>query len=166
MYQYIKNITKNRCVDLVYSFQIDAPMGMLFVDIYAAGAEFNFEGTQHYLIAACGMTSFDICEAIAKQSLTIFAAALMKIWLRFGFSHTIVVDKDSKFLGEFVKTAKLLNINIHVLFGNNHDPMLVEQICRFLNTCLTIFCNKRGTNRVALEGILMFLYAWNSAPVV
>ena len=48
----------------------------------------------------------------------------------------------------------------------SHDPMLVEQICRFLNTCLTIFCNKRGTNRVALESILMSLHAWNSAPVV
>jgi hypothetical protein len=178
MYQYIKrmckacpgcglsNITKNRCADLVYSFPIDAPMRVLFVDIYAAGAEFNFDGTRHYLIAACGMTSFGICEATAEQNSTVFAAALMKIWLRFGFSHTIVVDKDSKFLGEFVKTAALLKINIHVLSGSNHDPMLVERICRFLNTCLTIFCNERGTNRVALEGILMSLYAWNSAPVI
>ena len=178
MYQYIKrmckacpgcslsNITKNRCADLVYSFPIDAPMRVLFVDIYAAGSEFNFEGTKHYLIAADGMTSFAICEDTPEQNSKVFAGALMKIWLRFGFSHTIVVDKDSKFLGEFAKTAALLKINIHVLSGGNHDPMIVERICRYLNSCLTVFCNERGNNRVALEGILMSLYAWNSAPVV
>ena len=77
-----------------------------------------------------------------------------------------MVDKDSKFLGEFVKTANLLKINIHVLSGENHDPMVVERICRYLNSCLTVFCGERGTNRVALEGILMALYAWNSAPCI
>ena len=178
MYQYIKamckscpgcslsNITKNRCADLVYSFPIEAPMRVLFVDIYAAGAEGNFEGTKHYLIAACGMTSFAVAEDTAEQNSSVFAAALMRIWLRFGFSHTIVVDKDSKFLGVFAQTAALLKINIHVLSGENHDPMIVERICRFLNSCLTIFCNERGNNRVALGGILMSLYAWNSAPVI
>ena len=114
-------------------------MRVLFVDIYAAGAEFNFVGTRHYLIAACGMMSFAIAEDTAEQNSTAFAASLMRIWLRFGFSHTIVVDKDSKFLGEFVKTAALLCINIHVLSGENHDPMIVERICRYLNSCLTIF---------------------------
>ena len=55
MYQYIKrmckacpgcslsNITKNRCVGLVYSVLIDAPIRVLFVDIYAAGAEQDFQ---------------------------------------------------------------------------------------------------------------------------
>ena len=162
----LSNITRNRCADLVYSFPIEAPMRVLFVDIYAAGAEFNFEGTKHYLIAACGMTAFAIAEDTAEQNSKAFASALMKIWLRFGFSHTIVVDKDSKFLGVFVQTAALLKINIHVLSGENHDPMLVERICRYLNSCLTVFCNERGDNRVALEGILMSLYGWNSAPAI
>ena len=72
MFQYVKrmcqtcpgcslsNLTKNRSADLVYSFPIEAPMKVLFVDIYAAGAEFNFVCTKHYLIAACGVTSFVI----------------------------------------------------------------------------------------------------------
>ena len=111
MFQYIKkmcnacpgcslsNITKNRSADLVYSFPIEAPMKVLFVDIYAAGAEFNFVGTKYYLIAACGMTSFAIAEDTAEQNSTVFASALMRIWLRFEISHTIVVDKDSKYFG-------------------------------------------------------------------
>ena len=109
MYAYIKkmciacpgcslsNITKSRVADLVYSFPIEAPMRVLFVDIYAAGAEFNFEGTKHYLIAACGMSTFAIAEDTAEQNSTVFAGELMRMWLRFGFSHTIVVGKDSKF---------------------------------------------------------------------
>ena len=77
-----------------------------------------------------------------------------------------MVDKDSKFLGEFKKTAALLKINIHILSGGNDDPMLVEQICRYLNSSLTIFCNEHRNNRVALEGILVSLYAWNLAQVI
>ena len=51
-------------------------------------------------------------------------------------------------------------------WGAAHDGMIVERINRFLNSSLTIFCNEHGANIVALEGILMALYAWNSAPVV
>ena len=83
----LSNITQTRSSDLVYGFPIDAPMSMLFVDIYSAGADLNFYGTKHYLIAACGMTSFGICEPTSEQTAAAFAAALMKIWLRFGFSH-------------------------------------------------------------------------------
>ena len=67
--------------------------------------------------------------------------------VRFGFSHTIMVDNDSKFLAKFTKAATLLKINIHVLSGENHNPMIVE-------------------NRAALEGILMALYGRNSAPAI
>ena len=89
----------------------------------------------------------------------------MKIWLRFGISHTIVVDKDSKFRATFEQTTELLKVNIHVLSGGNHDPMLVERINRYLNKALKIFCTERGTVKVALEAILLSLYAWNSTPV-
>ena len=72
------------------------------------------------------MTDFVICKPTAEQTAAAFASALIKIWPRFGFSHKIVVDKSSAFLGVFAATAALLNINIHVLSGENHDPMIVE----------------------------------------
>ena len=78
----------------------------------------------------------------------------------------LVFRWDSKFRGTFEATAALLKINIHVLSGENHNPMIVERICRYLNKCLTIFTNERDDNRVALEGILMSLYAWKSAPII
>ena len=106
----LSNITKNRSADLVYNFPIKTPMKVLFVDIYVAGADFNFIGTKHYLIAACGMASFAMAEDTAEQSSTVFAAALMRIWLRFGFFYTIMVDKDSKFLGKFFKDNPSLRI--------------------------------------------------------
>ena len=92
-------------------------MRVLFVDIYSAGADLNFDGSKHYLIAACGMTAFGICEPTIEQTAEAFTAALMKIWLRFGLSHTIVVGKASAFLGVFAATAALFNINIHVFSG-------------------------------------------------
>ena len=90
-------------------------MPVLFVDIYAAGTEINFDGTKHYLIGACVMTSFGIYEPTYEQNASAFDSSFMNIWLRFGFSHTIMVDKDSKFLVVFSQTGALLNININVL---------------------------------------------------
>jgi hypothetical protein len=43
--------------------------------------------------------------------------------------------------------------------------MLVERLCRYFNKGLTIMCNERDTVRVALECLLLLLYAWNLCPV-
>ncbi len=43
--------------------------------------------------------------------------------------------------------------------------MLIEQVNRYLTKGLKIMCNKRDSVRVALEAILLLLYAWNSCPV-
>jgi hypothetical protein len=43
--------------------------------------------------------------------------------------------------------------------------MLVEQVDWYLNKGLRIMCNERDSVRVALEAILLLLYAWNSCPV-
>ena len=85
------------------------------------------------------MTFFGICEPTSEQNTYEFASALMKIWLCFGFSHTIVVEKDIKFVGVFSQTSALLNINNNVLSGENHDPIIVERICQFINSGLTVF---------------------------
>jgi hypothetical protein len=89
----------------------------------------------------------------------------MKMLLRYGFCHTAVLDKDSKFFGVCREALDLLQINCHVLSRENHNPMLIERINHYLNKGLQIMCNKRNSIRVALEGILSLLYAWNSCPV-
>ncbi len=106
---------------------------MLFVDAYSAGKYSGFEGSKVYLIAACGMTGFSAMETVQHANLTTFASGIMKIQLRFGFCHTIVLDKDSNFWGAFKEAINLLQINCHVLSGGNHNPMLVEQVNRYLN---------------------------------
>ena len=94
-----------------------------------------------------------------------FVSGIMKIHLCFGFCHTIVLDKDSKFFGEFKEAVDLLQINCHVLSGGNHNPMLVERVNRYLNKGLKIMTNERDSVRVAMEAILLLLYAWTSAPI-
>ncbi len=89
----------------------------------------------------------------------------MKIQLRYGFCHTVVFDKDSKFYGVFWESLDLLKINCYVLSGDNHNSMLVECLCQYFNKGLCIMTNKRNTVRVALEALLLLLYAWNSCPV-
>ena len=161
----LKNPTQQRSSELIYNFPIESPFQVLHVDGYQAGAHAGFEGSKVYLIACCGMCTFAVMEPIQKANATSFASAIMKIQLRFGFSHTIVVDKDSKFYGVFRESIDLLKINLHVLSGDNHNPMLVERINRYLNAGLKIMTNERDSVRIALEAILLLIYAWNSCPV-
>ena len=103
-------------------------------------------------------------EPITNTNATTYAFGIMKIILRYGFCHTVVLDKDSKFFGVCREALNLLNINCHVLSGGNHNLMIVERINRYLNQGLRIMYNERDSNRVALEAILLLIYAWNSCP--
>jgi hypothetical protein len=89
----------------------------------------------------------------------------MKIQLRYGFCHTVVLDKDSKFFGVCREALNLLQINCHVLSGDNHNPMIVERVNQYLTKGLKIMTNERDSVRIALEAVLLLLYAWNSCPI-
>lgn len=60
------------------------------------------------------MTTFGAMESTLTAKSTTFAAAIMKSMLKYGLLHTIVLDKDSKFVSVFRKTV------------NNHDTMRVK----------------------------------------
>ena len=104
-------------------------------------------------------------EPVKNASTTTYASALMKIMIQFGICHTLVLNNDSKFLSVFKEVVNLLQLNCHVLSAQNHNGMLVERINRYRNKGLRILCNERDSVRVALEAILMLLYAWNSTPI-
>jgi hypothetical protein len=151
---------------LVYSFPITSPMMVIHVDGYDAGAHSSFEGDKTYVVAVCGMTTFAVMEPVRSKDAKGFAAALMRILLRFGICHTIVLDKASTFRSVFEKVVELLQLNSHTISSENHNAMLVERVLRFVNKCLKILTNERDSVRIALEAILLSLYAWNSAPVI
>lgn len=160
----LANPSRSKSSELIYNFPIEAPFLVMHFDAYSAGHHAGFEGSECYLIGCCGMSSFACMEPITNASAATFASSIMKILLRYGFCHTAVLDKDSKFFGTCNEALDLLKINRHVLSGSNHNPMLVERVNRYLTKGLKIMCNERKS-RVALEAILLLLYAWNSCPV-
>lgn len=85
----------------MYGYIIATPVNFLFVDMYATRVDFIFDNSKHYLITACDMTTFAVCEVTAEQSIKLVDLALMKVWLGFAFSYTIIVDKDSNLLRVF-----------------------------------------------------------------
>eukprot|EP00956_Cyclotella_meneghiniana_P020963 scaffold37640_cov83-Cyclotella_meneghiniana.AAC.2 len=177
MYQQIKTLCSkcpgcalaNRVTspakELTYGFPITAPFMVVHIDGYSAGSGKNFDGESTYLIAACGMTGFAVMEPVSTPDATGFAKCLMRILLRFGLCHTLVLDKASPFLGVFREVCALLQFNTHTISGENHNPMLIERINRFLNKGLRVMTNERDSVRVACEAILLLLYAWNAAPI-
>jgi hypothetical protein len=102
---------------------------------------------------------------VGNPSATKFASVIMKIQLRYGFCHTLVLDKDSKFFGVCREALDLLQVSCHVLSGGNHNPMLVERVYGYINKCLKIMTNDRELIQVALEAILLLIYAWNSCSI-
>jgi hypothetical protein len=60
----------------------------------------------------------------------------------------------------------LLQINCHVLSGNNHNPMMVEIINQYLTKGLKIMTNERNSVWIALLANILLLYAWNSCPIL
>jgi hypothetical protein len=129
----LSNPTKAKSSKLVYNFPIEAPFMVLHVDAYMAGRHMSFEGSETSLVACCGMCTFGALEPVSGANATTFASAIMKIQMRYGFCHTIILDKDLKFFGVCREALDLLKINCHVLSGDNHNPMLVKQICRYFN---------------------------------
>ncbi len=150
------NPTKGKLAELVYGFLIEAPFLVLHVDAYSAGAHTGFEGSSTYLIACCGMCSFGALEPISNANAMTFASAIMKIMLQFEFSHTVVVNKDSKVFGVFCESLDLLKIHCHILSGNNHDGMLIKWLNRYLNKGLRIMSNEHGSICIILEVFLLF----------
>ena len=161
----LSNPTWSQSLELLYSFPIKAPMKVIQINGYAAGKQQGFKGSRIYLIACCRMCTFATMEPISNASAKTIVSAIMKIMLRYSLYHTIVLDKDRKFLGVCRESLDLLHINCHILSGGNHNPMLVEHIKRYLNKCLKIMTNEHDSIRVALEAILLLVYAWNSCPV-
>jgi hypothetical protein len=160
----LTNPTKGKLSKLVYNFSIRALFRVLHVDAYSAGAHSGFEDFTSCLIGCCGMCSFGILEPVTSTNASTFASTIMKMQLRFGFCHTVVFDKNSKFFSICRESLDLLKINFHVLLRDNHNPMLVKWLCRYFNKGLCIMTNECNLVRVALEALLLPLCAWNSCP--
>jgi hypothetical protein len=128
----LANPTKIKSSELVYNFPIKALFLVLFIDAYSAGKHSSFDGVEVYLVVCCGMTGFASMEPILHANSKNFASAIMRIQLRYGFCHTIVLDKDRKFYSICREALDLLQINCHVLSGDHHNPMMVERINRYL----------------------------------
>jgi hypothetical protein len=111
------------------------------------------------------MCSFAAMEPVLTANATTYASAIMKIMLRLSSCHTCVLDKDSKCYGVCCKALDLLKVNRHVLSGGNHNPMIVNRLNRYLNAGLRIMMNERNSTHIALEAILLLIYAWNLCPV-
>jgi hypothetical protein len=134
--------TSDESSKLVYNFPIKAPFLVLFVNAYSAGKHSSFDGFDTYLFACCGMTSFASMEPIQHANSKNFAWAIMRTQLRYDFCNTIVLDKDSKFYSVCQEALNLLQINCHVLSGDNHNPMMVDRINRYLTKGLKIMTNE------------------------
>ncbi len=146
----LANPTKSKSSKLVYNFPIEAPLLILFLGAYSAGKHSSFNGFDTYLVAYCGMTGFASMEPIQHANSKNFALAIMRIQLCYVFCHTIVLDKDSKFCSICQEALNLLQTNCLVLSGDNHNPMMVERVNRYLTKGLKIMTNEQDSVRVAL----------------
>ncbi len=161
----LANPTQGKSKELLYNFSIEAPFLVLHINGYQAGKELGFEGSSHYLVACCGMSTFSMMELIMTADATIYTLAIIKIMLQFGFCYACILNKGSKFYGACRKTLDLLKVSPHVLSGGNHNSMILKHLNCYLNSGLHIMTNEHDSTCIALEAILLLIYAWNLCPV-
>jgi hypothetical protein len=123
-----------------------------------------FDGYIGLMIVVCHMTGFAAIEPIKEMNSASFAKSVYTILLRYGLSHRVVTDPDSKFKGQFKEEFLTLRIYHHLSARGHHDAILVKRFNRFLNAGLRVFNNDRETNRVFAEGAQTLTYTWNSCP--
>jgi hypothetical protein len=119
----------------------------------------TFDGFVGLMIVMCHMTGFTAVEPLKELNPTLFAKAVYTIQLRYGLSHLLIIDTDSKLKGEFLKALELLKMRLHPVAKGNHDAIMVKQFNRFLNSSIIIFNNNCKSNRVFVEGAMMCCYA-------
>jgi hypothetical protein len=178
MYTYCKNHIDN-CIacllrnggakassELLYNFPISAPMLHVTADAWIPGKTVGFNGNVGLMIVLCNMTGFSALEPIKEMNSSSFTRSVYVILLRYGLSHCVVTDPDSKFKGEFKKAFSTLVIHHHMGARGNHNGIIVECFNHFLNSGLRVFNNDRASNRVFIEGAQTLSYSWNSCPVL
>jgi hypothetical protein len=112
------------------------------------------------------MTGFASMEPVVHAYAKNFASAITKIQLGYGFSHTIILIKESKFNSVSFVNLDLLCIDCHILSGDNHNPMMVKRVNQYLTKGLKIMTNKRDSVCIAHGAIVLLLYAWKSCPIL
>ena len=123
----LANLTRH-ISELCYKFPVEDRFFVLYVNGHQFGVHKNFEGSDSCFIAADCMASFACMEMVTDASATIYVLTLMKIMMRYDICHTLVVDKDSKFVNVFTEVVDLLQFNCHLFSAQNHNSMLVECI--------------------------------------
>ena len=146
----LKNHSAGPSSELLYLFPIDTPFMTIHTNLWVPGKTNSFEEYTGLMIVMCHMTGFTAIEPLKDMNSTTFSKAIYAIQLRYGLSHLLVVDADSKFKAEFLKTAELLKIELHQVARGNHDAIMVERW--FLNSSMLVFNNNRQSNWVFLEG--------------
>jgi hypothetical protein len=151
--------------ELLYSSPLSAPFQAVHADAWVPGKTMLFDGYISLMIVVCHMTGFAAIEPVKEMNSASFAKPVYTSLLRYGLSHTVITNPDSKFKGQFKEAFLVLKIHHHLSARGHHDAILAERFNQFLNAGLRVFNNDRETNRVFLEGAQTLTYAWNSCPV-
>jgi hypothetical protein len=130
----LKNHSARPSSQLLYSFPFDAPFMTIHADLWVPGKTTSYEGYTGLMIVMCHMTGFVEIEPIKDANGREFAGAIYKVELRYGLSHLLITNSDSKFKGAFTNAAILLQIKHHMTARGNHNAILVERFkCSIMN---------------------------------
>jgi hypothetical protein len=105
-------------------------------DAWVPGKTESFDGFTGLMIVVDHMTGFAAIEPIKEMNSSSFARSVYVILLRYGLSHTVITNPDSKLKGQFKEAFATLKIHHHLNTRGHHDAILVERFNHFLNTGL------------------------------
>ena len=151
---------------MVHSWSLLTPFAIISADIWSPGDVISPTGAKFLLNCMCDMTQFVCIVVLAHVNAAELAQTFMEdVLLKFGLCLAIEVNNDSKFMGLFEATSKLLNIRLHRAAKRNHKDIGVERYHTFLNHNVKIISSARQTHKCFVEVGHISAYAWNAMPI-
>ena len=95
------------------SYPSDNLFCAVHIDIWAPDETATFELYKTILVVMNDMNSFVIGRPLTKINSLSFAMAYTRVACHSGFSRVIIIDVDSKSLGNFSATDELLQATFH-----------------------------------------------------
>ena len=83
----------------------------IHANLWTPGDPTSLDGFTCLILTVSHMTRFAMVKPILKRDSTEFLKSMCKIMLRYGISHMMVTDPNSKFKGEFDKMCNILDKN-------------------------------------------------------
>ena len=164
----LANNTSHKAQAVLHDLPCDAPLDVIFLDVWSPGEVPEKSGDHSVLTYIDGMTGFAGAAFIREKpvtSTTLATIAFANFFVPFGMPRLVIVDADGLFAGAFLDMCHTLLIPVDAVSKENHKAVRNERFHRYLNKVQRLNTAAKESLHQWIQGTLFAVYAWNAGPI-